>query len=214
MKMHRIGALVTAAVISASAEGAVLVSNLAEPTIPGDNDTNITLDFWARQTFATDNNAYDLVDIQTVLGDSTPGTGIVAELRDYATGTLLTTMTVPSLAGVVSVKTLTPDNPVTLDPNTTYALVLGVSGGGSFYWRYAEGINSIGPGSLLVFGYSTDQGANFQDYTYVDPYMMQVNVDLATPADVPEPSTLALSLSALIAVSMLRLLQLRRRPEA
>jgi hypothetical protein len=201
MKMQRINALVLAAVCSVCVEGAVLVSNLAEPTIPGENDTAIHLNQWAWQSFRTDNQAYKLVDIRTVLGDSTVGAGVVAELRVYDTGALLTTMAVPSLAGALSLKTLTPDNPVTLNPMTIYALVIGASGPGSFFWRYAEGNNTTGPGSLIDFAYSTDQGVTFPDVRSEDFYLMQVNADAA---GVPEPCTLGLCGSALIAVSILR----------
>ena len=188
-------------VFSVFAEGAVLVSNLAEPIRA---TTTIDLNLWALQTFETDNNAYNLLDIRTMLGESTSGAGIVAELRAYDTLALLTTMTVPSLAGPVSVKTLTPDNAVTLEPNTIYALVFSLTGSGSFGWSYAQGQNQTGPGSLLDYAYSEDQGVTFPIIRDDNPYLIQVNVDAA---GVPEPSTLALCVSALIAVSILKLRQ-------
>ena len=89
--MVRINTLVLAAAFSICADGAVLISNLAEPTIPGANDTDISMNLWAWQSFQTDNNSYNLIDIQTVLGNSTAGAGVVAQLRVYDTGTLLTT---------------------------------------------------------------------------------------------------------------------------
>jgi hypothetical protein len=139
-----------------------------------------------------------------MLGDSTVGTSIVAELRAYSSGALLTTMSVLTVGGGVSLRTLTPDTPAILDPNTIYALVIGASGAGSFHWRYAESNNKTGPGKLPEFSYSTDQGATWADYGTAEPYLIQVNVNLAQTG-VPEPSTTALSVSALIAIAICRL---------
>jgi hypothetical protein len=108
---------------------------------------------------------------------------------------LLTTFTAPDVSGALGVQTFTPEQSVDLDPNTTYYLILGVSGAGSFSWAYAQGNNATGPGSLQDFAYSTDQGASWGAYDSVNPYKIAVDVQ---PQAVPEPSTLALTGIALV----------------
>jgi hypothetical protein len=186
--------------VAAPAHAAILVSNLAEPTRA---TTLIEEGLWAAQAFETDANAYALIDITTVLGDASGSPVAVAELRrsgplgiDTSPAGLLTTFTVPSLAGALSVRTLTPDSPVALDPNTVYWIVLGVSGPGSFGWSYAEGNAKTGPGSLPAYGYSTDQGGSWGAFDAENPYKVRIDVN---PAAIPEPSTIGLSAVALIA---------------
>lgn len=177
----------------------VLVSNLAEPTRA---TSALDVGLWAAQSFSTDANSYNLVDIMALLGGATGGPLVVAELRqDTPTGALLTTFAVPDLTGAVAVKTLTPLLGVSLSPSTTYWLILGVSNSGGFGWSYAEGNNWVGPGALSFFGYSTDQGASWGAFDIFNPYQIAVDVSSST---VPEPSTLVAGLSALLVASGFR----------
>lgn len=187
------GAILATFCIPSHSLAAVLIDNLAEPLR---GDTNFpTYSRWAAQSFVTDGSSYTLTSIETPLGIFSGSPTIVAELRadsgSQPTGTTLTTFTLGSVpSGTPSVVTLTPDSSVSLDPTTTYWLVIGLSGTGSFGWSYAQGNNFIGPGSFASYGYSND-GVNWFDFGSDSPYKMRVNV--SATSSVPEPnSSLAL----------------------
>jgi hypothetical protein len=140
---QRIGVVLAAAslfwvgVFAPVASAGTLVSNLGEPTR---FTTTVDMGLWAAQGFATDANSYTLTDFRTVVGNGTGSPSVVAELRastmsgsiDTSAGGLLTTFTAPDVSGALGVQTFTPEQSVDLDPNTTYYLILGVSGAGSF----------------------------------------------------------------------------------
>ena len=181
-------ASVVVAVTSFSANAAtVLVDNLDQPArlaptiIPTDAG-------WAAQSFSTEGARYSLSTVDVFLGHRVDTPSIVAELRagnSTNVGATLTTFTFPGVStGSPAMVTLTPSKPVNLDPGTTYWLVMGTSGPGSFGWSYAEGNVTAGPGSLGNFAYSADSGATWVAYSD-NPYHLRVNVNpVPLPASV------------------------------
>lgn len=188
MRLLRNTLLGTAALATTHmASATVLLSNLGEPVR---GTTIVDGSFWAAQGFSSDGSASTLQSIRTVLGGAMDNPSAFAELRVGSTsGTVVTTFAIPSLAGAGSVRTLTPLGATALAPNATYYLVLGVNGGGSFGWNYAEGNASTGPGSFANYEYSTDQGASWTNFGGDNPYLMEVNV---LAEGVPEPTSWAL----------------------
>ena len=146
-----------------------------------------------------------MTDIRAVVGDEIGSPTVVAQLRSYSlsgevdtsAAGLLTNFNLPSLTGALGVQTFTPESAVMLLPNTAYWFVLGVSSaGGSFGWSAEEGNAETGPGDLLGYAYSSDQGASFQNNDVVNPYLMQV--DVGSASSVPEPSSLGMATTALL----------------
>jgi hypothetical protein len=163
--------------------------------------------YWAAQSFLPDDNSYSLVSLDAIVGDGStnPPPVVVAELHSDNSGlvgSLITTLTAPDMSGPPSVRTFTPDNPVTLSASTKYWFVLGsqAPGDGTYSWAYAEGNGQVGPGSLGNYNYSTDSGATWSDFGSDNPFYLQVNVTA-----IPEPAALVLA-----AIGM-ALLPLRRR---
>lgn len=194
--------LVAAAVPSWPAAAAVLVGNLDQPSravtiVPIEQG-------WAAQSFVTGASGERLSAIDVLVGRRAGDPIIVAELHaDSATGpgSLLSSFTVPLLpASSPQVVTLTPGTDVALAPDTTYWLVLGTSGPGSFGWSYAQGNGSTGPGSLASYAYSADGGASWGSFGSDNPYQLQVDVSA-----VPEPAAVqALMLGLLCMIGLMR----------
>lgn len=194
-------ACVFGALGSLPATADVLVSNISEPT----RDTSILSSTptgaevaWASQQFVTDGSSYSLVDIDIIAGLlSGPDPGVIAQLWSDGSavpGTLITHMSHSGItAGPPALATLTPNNPVTLDPNTAYWVVMSVVAG-KFGWSYAEGNNETGPGSLGGYAYSAD-GINWASSDVVNPYHLEVNVNA-----VPLPAPALLLLSGLVSI--------------
>lgn len=141
----------------------VLVTNLDQPNrattiVPSDAG-------WAAQSFVTDDSDYWLESIEIIAGNLVGTPSIITELQGgdaTSLGATVATFTVPNLTteDPQNVK-LTPNNPVQLSPNTTYWLVLGTSGDGTFGWTYAEGNEQAGSGRLAQYAYSEDQGVTW-----------------------------------------------------
>ena len=207
MKLHPLAcaALIAALLPGAPARAAVLVDNLLEPQ-RGTTDVDSSL--WAAQSFVTAAEAVNLQSIQLWLGQRVGEPLITAELRaGSASGpaaTLATFSLVPLGVGATEIRLLPSTPQIELTAGTTYWIVLGVPGAGSFGWTYAEGNNQTGPGVLSSFNYSTNGGASWVDFGADNPYLVRVNV---TP--VPEPAT-AFTLLAGLAL----LIALRRRQRA
>jgi hypothetical protein len=191
-------ALATAILVPSSSEATVLLSNLAEATR---DTTPLSLEQWAAQAFTTDGGSYTLLSIDLVLGELIDAPTVVAQLHASGpsdVGAVLTTFNVPSIPTTSpSVLTLTPLSAITLAPNTTYWVVMGGLGQGSFGWSYAEGNNSIGPGSFGAYGYSGDAGLIWENFGVENPYKMEIEV--AAIHGVPEPASVLLLLSGLAA---------------
>lgn len=197
--------------LNVSARADILVSNLSEPfrdASPIGNNPNPVppptgnVWYWAAQSFLPDASSYNLGSIDTIVGDgsSSPAPVVVAELHnDNAglVGSLITTLTAPSVSGAQSIRTFLPDNPVTLSASTPYWFVLGsqAPGDGTYLWSYAEGNNFVGPGALANYNYSEDSGATWTSYGSDNPFYLRVNVSA-----IPEPSALV---TLAMAVSML-----------
>jgi hypothetical protein len=162
----------------------VLVSNLAEPV--RDNTPIANPEFWAAQSFVSDDHHHSLSSIEAIVGNSLDAPQVVAELRkadvnneiDLTAEGLLTTFTFDDLSeGSPAAHLFSPDNSVNLAPNTRYWFVLGSANEGTFDWSYAEGGNFIGPGTLSDFADSSDAGTtwNYGGGPF-NPYLIQVKV--------------------------------------
>lgn len=199
------GAL-TAAGTPLPSVAAVLVGNLDQPTR---DVTGIpTVLGWAAQSFVTGASGELLSAIEVLVGRRDGDPAIVAELRAdtaFGPGALLSGFSVPLLpAGTPQIVMLTPNIAWALTPDTTYWLVLGTAGAGSFGWSYAEGNITTGPGSLASYGYSQDLGVSWNSFGTDNPYQLQVDVSA-----VPEPATAQALLLGLVCVS--GLMRWRRR---
>lgn len=187
-------ALGGAAAVAASAD--VVVTNLAEPfratTEIGNNPNPVSppsgalLWSWAAQSFTTDAMSYALTRIDIVGGDAAADPVIVAELRANdggAIGALITTLTPSDFTGPPAARTLTPVLPVTLDPSTTYWVVLGSEspGDGTLGWSYADSNDSVGTGVIAQYADSQDSGMTW-NYGTDFPYFIQV---VAEPGAAP-----------------------------
>lgn len=183
---HLRTALVLVACVPA-AHAAMLVSNIDQPrrsesTIQAAPSGQVTLP-WAAQSFATDGQAYRLDAIDAVLGTLVGTPDIVAELRadtdGSAPGALITTLNLagPGIpAGSPLAVALVPAAATELAANTTYWLVLGALGGGSYGWEYAQGNGFSGPGSFGNFNYSDDQGLSWTGLGSDNLFKLEVNV--------------------------------------
>ena len=202
MNLHRL-ALVTAVTVLvpiSAARADILVENLLEPQR---GTTIVTTDFWAAQSFVTAGDAVTLQSVELWLGLRDGDPGVTAELRtDSASGPAgsLASFGLPSLStGATQIELLPSVPQVALAANTTYWIVLGATGAGSFGWTYAQGNNQTGPGALGYYGYSGDGGANWGSFGTDDPYLVRVNV-----AAVPEPAGVVMLLAGLTLIAALR----------
>lgn len=205
MKLHPFAcAALIAALLPVSAVRAdVLVDNLLQPQ----RDTTVVDNsLWAAQSFVTAAEAVNLQSIELWLGQRSGDPFITAELRADSAGgpaAALATFSLPALgAGATQIELLPAAPQLELAAGTTYWIVLGVPGAGSFGWTYADGNNQAGPGSLGNFNYSTNGGANWVNFGADNPYLVRVNVTA-----VPEPAS-----SLTLLAGMALLVALRRRP--
>ena len=170
-----------------AAHADVLVDNLSEPT----SATSILpSELWAAQSFVTAADPVRLLSIEIPIGLAVGGPSLFAELHADAgpaqVGATLASFVLPALPALE------------LAPGSTYWVVLGVVGEGSFGWSYALGNASSGPGTLANYAYSTDAGASWLNYGSDNPYHMRVNVSA-----VPEPGVAALFMAGLLAIGSL-----------
>jgi hypothetical protein len=166
-------------VLHACASADILIDNLAEPERARTLVINSPeKSLWAAQSFATDAQRYQLDSIEAMLGELAGAPTLVAELRDGDTpsGALLATFSLTIPPGAPEAVTLTPSKAVTLEPSTSYTLILGVADEGSFAWAYADSNNWIGPGAFGNYHYSTDLGVTWANFGSDFPYFLRVNV--------------------------------------
>jgi len=170
---------VGAASLVASSRADTLVDNLNEPTravtilgtVPPDN-------IWAAQAFSGPTTVR-LDSIDVLVGNAPDPPDAVAELRsgDDPSGPTLAVFSVPALVPAgLEVATLVPDQSVVLEPGTVYWLVMGTTSTGAFGWAYAFGNEWLGPGSMLAYAYSEDDGLTWGAQGFENPYQMRVNV--------------------------------------
>jgi len=180
----------------------VLVSNTAQPLRGTTVISASPLDQFAAQSFSTDANAYQLNSIDLVLGNQTADSLPFATLHADVAGSVGGVLTSFGVSGIGSgtpslVMLMAVGSPLTLAPSTTYWIVLGEAGTGSFGFSYAQGNSQVGPGSLGAYRYSVDAGLTWGSAGTDDPHLLGVNV---TP--VPEPSTYALMLMGLLGIGI------------
>lgn len=173
-------------------DAAVLVTNVDEPrrdasTIQADPNDVVPLP-WATQSFTTDGQTYHLDSIDAVLGNLLGAPDIVAELRadtdGSSPGTLITTLSTSGTisGGLPASVAFLPSVTTELAASTTYWLVFGALGAGSYAWEYAEGNGFSGPGSIGNYNYSSDQGVAWTFLGSDNPFKIAVN---ASPVPVP-----------------------------
>lgn len=193
--VSKIAVITASYVFGSAAFASVLVSNIDEPVR---GTTAVAGDLWAAQAFQNDGTASQLTSIRTILGEATGAPDAFAELRlGSTTGAIVATFALPGLTGASSARTLTPLGAVMLAPNATYLLIMGVHGGGSFGWSYAEGNAFTGTGFFHQYEYSFDQAGTWTNYGGDNPYLMEVNVAAAV---VPEPASWALLIAGFGAI--------------
>lgn len=163
-----------------------LLSNLNKPPRAG---TTMDGSIWAAQGFTTGLAAYTLVDIEASVGAGRDvPQDVTAELRQGAPdGVLVAQLTVPNLAGTPSPRHFAPLNPVTLepamitlDPATTYYVVLHVDSGAFELW-YVEDESGVeaeaGPALFGDYAYKyPDQSPGWDGHGTENPYYLRVNV--------------------------------------
>ena len=193
-------------VLSSSARADVLISNI---DVPIRSVTTVSQELWAGQSFATDGQAYKLTSIDLLLGALAGAPSLVAELHADAAGSPGSTLARYLLAGIgagAPALFTMPGSFLDLSANTTYWIVLGATGRGSFGWAYAEGNSQAGPGSIGAYRYSSDAGGSWGGAGTDNPYNVRINV-----AAVPEPQTVTLILLGLLGLGACRFLAHRRR---
>ena len=185
-----------AACVCASANAAVLIDNLAQPTRAV---TTIDTSLWAAQSFLNDATAHRLDGIDILAGSRVGDPVQYAAL--YSAGAvgpeaLLSTFSIVVGPGALAVAVnLLPAVQVVLAPSTAYWLVIGASGAGSLGWAYAEGNAYSGTGSFGAYAYSNDLGVSWGSFATDNPYQMAVQVSA-----VPEPSVWALWAGGVLAL--------------
>jgi hypothetical protein len=178
-----------------SARGAdIIVSNLNQTN---DGYDTIQLDFAAAQEFMTGSQSYVLTQILANLGGLDPGANndfkLTATLQGDNggnPGTVLTKFTydissIPS-AGFAHVA-FNPIASVILASGVNYWFVLSGSssdGTGGVNWSFTNSTTVEGPGTLLAFNTSNDNGATWNGPFSGQPYQIQVSGPL-----VPEPAS-------------------------
>jgi hypothetical protein len=204
----RCRALVPAALLLAlpAARADVLVDNLSRPVSA---TSVLPSDLWAAQSFVTGGDPVRLLDIQLPIGLAVGAPTVFAELHADAgpqqVGATLASFVLPTLdAGSLKVEFLPSVPTVALAARTTYWVVLGVVGEGSFGWSYAVDTASSGPGTFANYAYSVDAGATWLDYGNERPYHLSVDV-----SPVPEGGT-----AALLSAGLALLVWTRRRMRA
>lgn len=163
----------------------VLVSNVSEP-IRSFNEIDAST--WSAQSFETDAQAYQLIDLRVLAGNAQSAPGAFAELRastpsgemDTTPAGLIDSLSVPDLSGPRALRTLLPSAPIALAPGTRYHLLIGSTGPGSFEWSYAEGNGQLGPGTLAQYQYTFDGGGLWSDFGSDNPFHTEVRA-------LPEP---------------------------
>lgn len=183
-----------------AAHADILVDNLAQPTSA---TSVLPRELWAAQSFVTAGDPVRLTSIEIPMGLAVGGPSLFAELHGDAgllqVGATLATFALPALTtGALQLELLPAAPALELAPGTTYWVVLGVVGEGSFGWSYALGNASSGPGTLANYAYSTDSGATWLNYGSENPYHLRVNVSA-----VPEPGSAALWMAGLLVTASL-----------
>lgn len=149
------------------------------------------------QEFQTGNSSELLSSIVVPLGDATNVFTASAELVADSSGlpgsTILTSFTVPTIPTTTPTDlTFTPTSSVTLKANTDYWFVLSASGLGDYQWQYTNTLSTSFPN----YAVSNNNGATWAIGSPAGPFLLEAT---ATVAAVPEPSSLVLAATVLLA---------------
>lgn len=149
------------------------------------------------QEFLTGNSSVLLSSIVVPLGNATGTFTAAAELVADNSGlpgsTILTSFTVPAIPTTTPTDlTFTPTSSVTLNANTDYWFVLSASGSGDYQWYYTNTLSTSFPN----YAVSNNSGATWTVGAPPGPFLLEAT---AASAAVPEPSSLVLVASGLLA---------------
>jgi hypothetical protein len=150
------------------------------------------------QEFQTGNSNVFLSSIVVPLGDATgtftASADLVANNSGLPGSTILTSFTVPAIpTSTPTDLTFTPSSSVTLNANTDYWFVLSASGSGDYKWNYTNTLSTSFPN----YAVSNDSGATWTIGAPPGPFLLE-----ATAAAVPEPSSLVLEATGLLALGV------------
>jgi hypothetical protein len=167
-------------VIVPVAHADTLFNNLTEP---GLGQGVITSNYYKAQKFTTDQSNYTLSSVTVRLRANTQGELFVKiyddnnNLPKQAVGAL----NVPIIGSTYANYELTPSGVVSLAPNTTYWVVVGVTSGTGYYdWNYTASNSGSGVGFSTRWGSTTNAGATWTAFDD-EPFMMQVSASQTDP---------------------------------
>ena len=176
-----VAALAIAGIAPARSPAAELYDNLANVT---SGTEAATVDRWLAAAFTTDaTTTYRLTSVTLLLANTSPGT---AALHLHADGGLepgpaIAALTAPaSYSSTPAAATFTAED-ASLQPGTTYWVVLGAVSG-TFEWAWTADNTGSGAGFDLTWDVSEDAGAAWHTH---DVYPVQLKVTVTTATTEP-----------------------------
>jgi len=163
-----------------SAHADTLYHNLTEA---GLGQGTITNTYYKAQKFTTDQSNYTLTWVTVRLRANNQGELFVKiyddnnNLPNQAIGAL----NVPVIGSAYANYQLAPLSLITLAPNSTYWVVVGVTTGTGYYdWNYTASNNGAGVGFSTRWGSTTTAGATWTGFDD-EPFMMEVSASKTEP---------------------------------
>ncbi len=158
--------------------GAVIFNNLDQT---GLGQGTISNSYYKAQKFTTDSNNYTLNWAKIRLRSNTSGALFAKIYNDNSNlpNTEVGSLTVPSIGSTYANYTCNPSGSITLSPNGTYWVVVGVSSGaGDYDWNYTDSNSGSGVGFSTRWAYSTNAGSTWTGLDE-EPFMMQVDASIS-----------------------------------
>ncbi|GBL12593.1 hypothetical protein MSj_04113 [Microcystis aeruginosa Sj] len=226
-------ALLLSLSLGQQASATTLVSNLP-PTTTESNGGEVSFERWLRSSFTTGSVSYGytLNSVTLQFRQDTADANLFVRLYEDkedepgVLGDLITSFTNPGSISTTfpggANTTFTLTTPQTLDANTAYWLVAGISSnsGGVYSWRGTNSANetgepgwSIGDSDPYYALFSGNQGGNWNVFTGAKAFQFSVNgtVNTPPPTNIPEPGSVValLGLGGLGLASRLKKLSTR-----